>query len=130
MGTISNEVKAKLIGKRIDGEIKLLRQIKKELIETVSNQCLSYADTILQLQDLQRVRDNASCLAGKNDDALYEIKKEYIEDALKYGDWKVTEDGYCADPDEVRHSTLKDQEEWVIENEEQPKVEKKNEKNC
>ena len=130
MGTISNEVKAKLVGKRIDEEIKLLRQIKKELIETVSNQCLSYADTILQLQDLQRVWDNASCLAGKNDVALYEIKKEYIEDALKYGDWKVTEDGYCADPDEVRHSTLKDQEEWVIENEEQPKVEKKNEKNC
>ena len=125
MGTISSEVKAKLVGKRIDEEIKLLRQIKKELIETVSNQCLSYADTILQLQDLQRVWDDASCLGGKNDDALYEIKKEYIEDALKYGDWKVTEDGYCADPDEVRHSTLKDQEEWVIENEEQPNVEKK-----
>ena len=128
MGTISSEVKAKLVGKRIDEEIKLLRQIKKELIETVSNQCLSYANTILKLQDLQQVWDNASCLSGTNDEDIYNIKKSFIEEALQEGSWKVTEDGYCADPDEVRHSTLEDKEEWVVENEEQPKVEQKNEK--
>ena len=121
MGAISNEVKAKLVGERIDEEIKLLTKLKKELIDTVQDQHLGFADTILKLQDLQCVWDNASCLSSENSDVLFYIKKEYIEEALKYGDWKVTEDGYCADPDEVRHSPLEDKEAWVIENEDRPK---------
>jgi len=125
MGAISNEVKAKLVGERIDEEIKLLTKLKKELIEVVGDNFFSYADTILRLQDLQQVWDNASCLGGLNDIALFEIKESFIEEALQEGSWKLTDDGYCADPDEVRYLTLKDKEEWVIENEEQPKVEKK-----
>ena len=122
MGAISNEVKAKLVGERIDEQIKLLTKLKKELTEVVGDNFFSYADAILKLQDLQRVWDNASCLSGLNDIALFEIKESFIEEALQEGSWKLTEDGYCADPDEVRHSTVADKEEWVIENEEQPKV--------
>ena len=121
MGAISNEVKAKLVGERIDEQIKLLTKLKKELIEVVGDNFLGYANTILKLQDLQKVWDDASCLSGTNDEDIYNIKKSFIEEALQEGSWKVTEDGYCADPDEVRHSTLEDKEEWVIENEDRPK---------
>ncbi len=121
MGAISNEVKAKLVGERIDEEIKLLTKLKKELIEVVGDNFLGYANTILKLQDLQQVWDDASCLGGLNDIALFEIKESFVEEALQEGSWKVTDDdGYCADPDEVRYLTLKDKEEWVVENEEPP----------